>query len=94
MPMHLMLSVWDGIPVVDAHAPAGLELANHCRQQKTSNCAGNLISADMASVGVPTRPLQHLYIAIDDPAQRRWRCMAVGVTWGPPHLPLVLLMHH
>ena len=31
--MHL-LSVSGGIPLVDAHAPVVLELANHCRQAK------------------------------------------------------------
>ena len=88
MPMHL-LSVRDGIPlIVDAHGPVGLELANHCRQPKTVNCGKKRISADMASVGVP-RDLCNTVIAID-PVQRRWRCLPLGVTWGPPHLPFVL----
>ena len=30
------VSAWEGIPIqVDAHAPVGLELANHCKQPKT-----------------------------------------------------------
>ena len=33
---HAPVSVcWDGIPVVDAHGPVELELANHCRQPET-----------------------------------------------------------
>ena len=54
--MHL-LSAWDGTPTVDAHAPVGLELANHCRQPKALICGKEHISAGMASVGVLTGPL-------------------------------------
>ena len=43
----------------------------------------------MAGVGVPMGTLQQ-HIAID-PAQRRWQCLPVGVTWGPPHLSLPIL---
>ena len=47
------------------------------------------ISVGMAGVGVPMGPLQnHLTL---DPVQRRWWCLPVGVTWGPPHLPLQML---
>ena len=56
MPMHL-LSAWDGTPIVDAHAPVGLELANQCMQPNTLNYGKKLISVDMASVEVPTGPL-------------------------------------
>ena len=52
--------------------------------EKTHQCC-------IASDGVPTGPLHH-HVAID-PVQRRWRCLPVGVTWGPPHLPFVLILH-
>ena len=53
------------------------------------NCGGECISAGMAGVGVPMGPLRQ-HIAID-PVQRRWQCLPVGVTWGPPHLSLPIL---
>ena len=88
MPMHV-LSAWDGTPIVDAHAPVGIELAN-IPPKATKNC--NTVLA-WRVLGSP-RDLYNTYIAID-PVQRRWRCLPVGVTWGPPHLHLVrLLIHH
>ena len=86
--MHL-LSAWDGTPKVDAHAPVGLELANYCRQPKTFKLWVKTHQCCMASDGVPMGPLHH-HIGID-PVQRRWRWLPVGVTWGPPHLPLPIL---
>ena len=81
--MHL-LGVWDGTPIVVADSP---ELANHWRQPKTFKLWGkSRNSAGMAGVGVPMGPLQQ-HLALD-PVQRSWWCLPVGVTWGPPHLPL------
>ena len=88
---HAPVSVWDGIPFVDAHGPGGLELANHCRQSKTFKLWEKTHQCCMAGDGVRMGPLHH-HVAID-PVQRRWRCLPVGVTWGPPHLPFVLLIH-
>ena len=42
---HDLLSAWGGTPIVDAHAPVGLELANHCMHRI---CGGKHISARMA----------------------------------------------
>ena len=88
--MHL-LSVWDGTPIVDAHAPIGLEVANHCRQPEALNCGKESVLA-WRVLGSP-QDLYNTYIAIE-PVQRRWRCLPVGMTWGPPQLPFVLLIHH
>ena len=64
----------------------GLSLPTAAGSQKPLNYGKERISAGMAGVGFPMGPLQQ-HIAID-PVQRLWRCLPVGVTWVPPHLPL------
>ena len=49
---------WEGIPIrVDAHAPGGLELANHCRQPKNLNLWVTTRQCGWAGVGVARGPL-------------------------------------